>query len=130
MWAGTLLQKPHRALAVQRGLDLEGVYIARVWYGSPGDRYGLRATKRIVAVNGRPTPDLDTFLEVVKAERDRGAVRLKTQDLDGRSDVLTLKLDLEYWPTYSLSRGAEGWTRTRRSQPPSRASSGAPAAPR
>ena len=108
-----MLQEPHRALAAQRGLAPKGVYIARVWYGSPGDRYGLRATKRIVAVDGRPTPDLDAFLEVVREERDRGAVRLKTEDLDGRADVLTLKLDLEYWATYTLERGPHGWTRAR-----------------
>ncbi len=118
LWAGTLLQTPHRALAAQRGLAPEGVYVARVWYGSPGDRYGLRATSRIVAVDGRSTPDLDAFLEVVREKGDRGAVRLKIRDLDGRPDVLTLKLDLEYWATYGLERGAEGWTRTRLTSDP------------
>jgi hypothetical protein len=64
-----------------------------------------------VAVDGRPTPDLDSFLAVVGKGRDRGAVRVKTEDLDGRVDVLTLKLDLEYWATYALERGPEGWSR-------------------
>ena len=119
LWAGALLQKPHRALAAQRGLAPEGVYISRVWYGSPGDRYGLRATKRIVAVNGQPTPDLDSFLEVVSGGRDRGPVRVKTEDLDGRVDVLTLKLDLEYWATYALEREPDGWIRRQISPEPS-----------
>ncbi|MGH0036870.1 MAG: trypsin-like peptidase domain-containing protein [Myxococcota bacterium] len=111
VWAGTLLQTPHRAVAVQRGIEPEGVYVSWFWYGSPANRYGLRATLRIVAVDGRPTPDLDSLLAAVAEKPDRGAVRLSTVDLDGRPNVLTLKLDLEYWPTYELLRGPDGWKR-------------------
>ncbi|MCG8591166.1 MAG: PDZ domain-containing protein, partial [Proteobacteria bacterium] len=111
LWAGTLLQAPHRAIAAQRGLPREGVYVAWYWYGSPANRYRLRATHRIVAVDGQPTRTLDEFAAAVAGKRDRDPVRLRTVDLDGRPDVLTLKLDLEYWPTYALERGANGWAR-------------------
>jgi S1-C subfamily serine protease len=111
VWAGALLQESIRALAAQRGIAREGVYVARYWFGSPANRYGLRATQRIIAVNGVETPDLDTFASVVGGVPDRGAVRLKTLELDGRVDVITLKTDLEYWPTSELLRGASGWTR-------------------
>ncbi len=113
LWAGTLLQSPHRAIASQRKIEREGVYVARFWYGSPANRYGLRSTRRILAVDGIETPDLDRFLEVVQDKPNRGPVRLRIVDLDGKVEVLTLKLDLEFWPTYELMRGAEGWTRTR-----------------
>jgi hypothetical protein len=32
-------------------------------------------------------------------------------DLDGAIEVTTLKLDLEFWPTYELVRDADGWHR-------------------
>jgi S1-C subfamily serine protease len=111
IWAGTLLQRPPRALARQQQLPRDGVYVARYWFGSPANRYGLAASTRILEVDGVPTPDLDSFLAVVGDKPDRGAVRLEAVDLDGRVSVITLKLDLEYWPTYELVRGADGWER-------------------
>ncbi len=126
LWAGTLLQKPIRALARDRSLEREGVYVSRYWYGSPANRYGIRATSRIVEVNGQPTPDLDHLLAAVADAADRGSVRLKTLDLEGRERVITLKLDLEYWPTWELIRGPDGWQRNRISRVPSR--KGAPEA--
>ncbi|MBW2275520.1 MAG: trypsin-like peptidase domain-containing protein [Deltaproteobacteria bacterium] len=113
LWAGALVQEPHRALAAQRNLPKRGVYVARYWYGSPANRYGLSSMNRIIAVDGQPTPDLDRFLEVVSRKPHRGAVRLTTVDLDEKVEVITLMTDLEYWPTYELELGAEGWRRTR-----------------
>jgi S1-C subfamily serine protease len=113
LWAGMLLQRPHRAVAVQRDLPREGVYVARFWYGSPADRYGLRETLRIIAVDGRPTPDLDAFIEAVEGKSHRGSVRLKGVNLDDKVEVITLKQDLEYWPSYELVREPEGWVRRR-----------------
>lgn len=110
-WAGTLLHPVHDAVPAQRGLSRSGVYVAWYWYGSPAAQYGLRATRRILEVDSRPTPDLDAFLAVVQAVPDGGAVKLKTEDLDGRVEVTTLEVDLTYWPTWELVRTAEGWTR-------------------
>jgi len=114
VWAGALLQRPPRALARQQQLPREGVYVARYWFGSPANRYGIPATTRILEVDGTPTPDLDAFLGAVADKPDRGAVRLKMADLDGRISVITLKLDLEYWPTFELVRGPDGWSRMQR----------------
>jgi hypothetical protein len=112
MWAGTVLHAPHAALPSQRGIPPVGVYVAWSWFGSPAGHYSLRPTNRIVAVDGKPTPDLDAFLAAVKDKPDRGTVMLKLVDLDGRPSVMTLVLDLQYWPTYEIRRETDGsWRR-------------------
>lgn len=111
LWAGALLHAPHQAVAAQRGIPPEGVYVSWSWYGAPASRYGLRPTLRVLEVDGVAVPTLDAFLAAVSGRADGGAVRLKTTDLDGRVQVLTLKLDLAYWPTQELRREGDTWTR-------------------
>ena len=110
-WAGATLHAPHRALAAQRGVAPEGVFVAYFLYGSPATRYGLWAGRRIVEVDGQPTPDLDTFLALVRDKADRASVRLRTVTWNGSVEVITLKLDKHYWPAYELRLGPEGWSR-------------------
>lgn len=111
LWAGATLQAPQRALASQRGIAPDGVYVANFTYGSPATRAGLLAGRRIVAVDGQPTPDLDSFLAAVNASRNRESFRLKTLSLNNAVEVITLKPERHYWPTYELRRGQAGWER-------------------
>ena len=110
-WAGALLQDPHRAMAAQRGIDPYGVYIAFFSYGSPATRYGLWAGRRIVEVDDKATPDLQSFVDVVKGKKDKSSVRLKTITWNGSAEVITLKLDNQYWPAYEIRRTEDGWQR-------------------
>jgi len=110
-WAGALLQNPHRSMAVQRGIDPTGVYVAFFSYGSPATRYGLWAGRRIVQVDDTETPDLQTFIDVVANKGDQTSVRLKTVTWNGAVEVITLKLDNQYWPAYEIRRTADGWER-------------------
>ena len=113
IWAGATLQAPHRALAVQRGIGPDGVFVSFFFYGSPATHYGLYAGRRITEVDGQPTPDLDAFIKVVRGKADRASLRLKTVSWNGQTDVITLKLDKHYWPAYELDRQSDGsWTRT------------------
>lgn len=114
IWAGALLHTPPRAIAAQRDAAPEGVYVAWTWFGSPASQDGLGPTSRIVEVDGQPTPDLDAFLAAVSGGADRGAVRLKTLDLDGNVAVRSLRLDLQGWPTSESSRQGEDWVRSAR----------------
>jgi pro-apoptotic serine protease NMA111 len=111
VWAGATLEAPHRALAVQRGVPPQGVFVAYFSYGSPASRYGLWAGRRILEVDGRPTPDLDAFIAAVAGREDRASLRLKTVTWNEAVEVITLKLDRHYWPAYELRSTPAGWER-------------------
>jgi S1-C subfamily serine protease len=111
LWAGAVLHAPHRAMAIQRSIPPQGVFVAYFAYGSPATRYGLYAGRRIVEVDGKPTPDLDSFIAAIQGREDRSSLRLKTVTWNGSTGVTTLKLDQNYWPTYELKRTANGWER-------------------
>jgi S1-C subfamily serine protease len=110
-WAGTLLQAPHRELAVQRGVGTGGVYVSFFNFGSPASRSGLFAGRRIVAVDGEPTPDLDAFVRVATSLGDKESVRLNTMSFNDVPEVITMKLDPQYWPSYELVRDGYEWRR-------------------
>lgn len=111
VWGGAILQEPHRAVAAQRGIPREGVFVAYFAYGSPASHYGLYPGRRIIAVDGQRTPDLDAFRAAVAGKRDGDPVRLMTVNWDGRTEIITLKLDLRYFPTYELRLEPDGWRR-------------------
>jgi S1-C subfamily serine protease len=111
LWAGAVLHAPHRAMSAQRGIPPEGVFVAYFSYGSPATRHKLYAGRRIVEVDGKPTPDLDAFVASIRGRADRSSVRLKTVTWNGTVEVITLKLDRHYWPTYELVRTAAAWER-------------------
>ena len=111
-WAGALLQDPHRAMAAQRGIATDGVYVAYFNYGSPATRYGLWAGRRVVEVNEVATPDLQAFIDAVKDIEHRESIRLKTVTWNGTAEVITLKLDNQYWPAYEVRRKNNGWRRS------------------
>ncbi|OMO95687.1 hypothetical protein COLO4_15722 [Corchorus olitorius] len=103
-WCGCIVQDPHPAVRALGFLPEEGhgVYVARWCHGSPVHRYGLYALQWIVEVNGKPTPDLEAFVNVTKELEHGQFVRVRTVHLNGKPRVLTLKQDLHYWPTWEL----------------------------
>nr|GMC85423.1 protease Do-like 7 [Ipomoea batatas] len=103
-WCGCIVQDPHPAVRALGFLPDEGhgVYVTRWCHGSPAHRYGLYALQWIVEINGKPTPNLEAFLEVTKGLEHEEFVRVRTVHLNGKPRVLTLKQDLHYWPTWEL----------------------------
>jgi S1-C subfamily serine protease len=110
-WAGALVQAPHRELAVQRGVGSGGVYVSFFNFGSPASRSGLFAGRRIIAVDGEATPDLDAFVRVATSLGDQESVRLNTMSFNDVPEVITMKLDPQYWPSYELVRDGYEWRR-------------------
>ena len=111
VWAGATLQAPHRPMAVQRGIEPHGVFIAFFMYGSPASRYKLWAGRRITEVDGIPVPDLDAFIRAVSGRPDGASLRLKTVSWNDAVDIISLRLDQHYWPAYELRRNETGWKR-------------------
>ncbi len=110
-WAGALIQAPHRELAVQRGVGTGGVYVSFFNFGSPASRSGLFAGRRIVSIDGEPTPDLEAFVRVTRSVADKESVRLNTISFNDVPEVITMKLDPQYWPSYELRREGYEWRR-------------------
>jgi len=63
-------------------------------------------------VNEVATPNLQAFINAVKNTEHRESVRLKTVTWNGTAEVITLRLDNEYWPAYEIRRSDDGWRRT------------------
>ena len=113
LWGGLLVQEPHDALARQRYQPTDGVYISYYWTGSPAGRFGLRPMRRVVSVNGEPTPDLTTFAEQVRGLGLGEAVRLTTVDLKGRRRMVTMEADPAWWPLEELAHDGNKWSRAK-----------------
>ena len=96
---------------MQRGVGSGGVYVSFFNFGSPASRSGLFAGRRIVAVDGEPTPNLDSFVDVIGRHADQESVRLNTMSFNDVPEVITMKLDPEYWPSYELRREGYEWKR-------------------
>jgi len=111
IWGGMLLHEPHHEVGAQRGIPRRGVYVAFFWYGTPAQRYGMRATWRIVRVDDVDTPDLPALIEAIEGKSDGDSVRLTVVDLDQRERVVTIVLDEVYWPAMHFQRAETGWER-------------------
>lgn len=110
-WAGLIVHAPHREVAAQSGTVRDGIYGSWIWYGTPAFDSSLRPTRHIVEIDGTPIRSVDDLLALAKTQRDRQAVRVTTESLDGRVQVLTMKLDLRFWPTTEVHWDGSQWVR-------------------
>ncbi|KAI3863697.1 hypothetical protein MKW98_031289 [Papaver atlanticum] len=103
-WCGCIVQEPHPAVRALGFLPGEGrcVYVSGSSDGSLAGRFGLEDTSWIVEVNEKLTPDLDSFVEVIKGLEHGEFVRVRTMTLNGKPEVHSVKQDLHYWPTWEL----------------------------
>ncbi|MCO5604086.1 hypothetical protein L7F22_058244 [Adiantum nelumboides] len=64
-WAGAIIQDSHPSHVYRRIHPQAAMLVLARWsHGSPAHRYGLYALQWIVEINGKCTPDLDTFIQV------------------------------------------------------------------
>lgn len=110
-WAGAFFQEPHGEIALQKGVDVPGVYVAETADGSPARWDGLWRNRFIVAVDGEAVVDLDEFLEHVAAREQDEITRLTVVSMSGRRQIVTVEPEYNFWPTFELLRGEDGWRR-------------------
>ncbi|KAI8963871.1 Pro-apoptotic serine protease NMA111 [Daldinia sp. FL1419] len=113
-FCGAIIHVPHLAVRQQISKLASEVYVSARGRGSPAYQYGLAPTNFITHVNGKPTPDLKTFLENVVKIPDNTYFRLKAMTFDNQPWVITMKKNEHYFPTMEwIKDGSEpcGWKR-------------------
>jgi len=108
-WSGLYLHSPHRAAQQQGNVSDDGVYVASYSYGSPATRYGLYAMRRIVEIDGQPIKNTDDFVKAVKGKEHQESVLIKTLDFRNNANVITLRVDNNYWPFYEIKYQKGRW---------------------
>ncbi|KAI0022639.1 Pro-apoptotic serine protease NMA111 [Xylariomycetidae sp. FL0641] len=113
-FCGALLHVPHLAVRQQISKLHSEIYVSARTRGSPAYQYGLAPTNFITHVNGKPTPDLDSFLKNVTKIPDNTYFRLRAMSFDNVPWVITMKKNEHYFPTMEyIKDGSEpcGWRR-------------------
>lgn len=65
-FCGAILHRPHQAVRQQISKLHSEVYVSSRIRGSPAYQYGVAPTNFITHVNGRPTPDLESFISATR----------------------------------------------------------------
>ncbi|OQE18348.1 hypothetical protein PENSTE_c018G02255 [Penicillium steckii] len=98
VFCGAVLQKPHHAVRQQISKLHSEIYVSARSRGSPAYHYGLAPTNFLTAVNGVPTPNLDSFVEEVRKIPDNTYFRLRAVTFDNVPWVVTMKKNDHYFP--------------------------------
>jgi len=114
LWAGALVQAPHRELALQRGIEPQGVYVSYVFHGSPANRSGLNAMLRIVEINGEKVETIDVFKQLIEQYKKNNFLQIKVLDLLNRESLISVKQNKYYWPDREIYRINDEWKSSER----------------
>ncbi|KAK3324742.1 trypsin-like cysteine/serine peptidase domain-containing protein [Cercophora scortea] len=113
-FCGAIIHRPHHAVRQQISKLFSEVYVSARTRGSPSYQYGLAPTNFITHVNGKPTPDLESFLAAVVKIPDNTYFRLRAMTFDSVPWVVTMKKNEHYFPTMEWRKDASeecGWRR-------------------
>ncbi|PHH72780.1 hypothetical protein CDD82_5804 [Ophiocordyceps australis] len=113
-FCGAILHRPHHAVRQQISKLHSEVYVSSRIRGSPAYQYGVAPTNFITHVNGRSTPDLESFIEATRQIPDNTYFRLKAVTFDSVPWVITMKKNDHYFPTVEWIKDSSeecGWRR-------------------
>ncbi|SCV02824.1 LAME_0H05512g1_1 [Lachancea meyersii CBS 8951] len=106
VFAGCILQTPHHAVLQAMSSIPSGVYCTFRGQSSPATQYGIASTNFITHINEIETPDLETFVKVVKAIPDNTYCKIRLVTFDNVPFAISLKTNYHYFPTAELKRDA------------------------
>lgn len=104
VFAGCVLQAPHHAVRQVKTSIPSEVYAVSRGTSSLALQYGIEVTNFITHVNDQSTPDLDTFLKVVKEIPDNTYCKLRLMTFDDVPFAISLKTNYHYFPTVELRK--------------------------
>lgn len=107
IWSGAILQAPHQSVRQLMNNLPSSIYVISRAHGSPARHYGIHSTNFITHINDVETPDLDSFMKVVKTIPDNTYVKLRCVTYDNIPYAVTLKTNYHYFPTTELKRDDE-----------------------
>lgn len=110
-WAGAYFQMPFTDIGFQKSVTFPGVYIADTDDGSPALWDGLYRNRFVVAIDGQPVSNLDEFLKIAQQKGQDQITRLTTISMSGRQNIITIEPEYNFWPTFEINRGEDGWQR-------------------
>ncbi|KAJ3085914.1 hypothetical protein HK102_013689 [Quaeritorhiza haematococci] len=87
VWAGAVIQEPHRAVLQQSKHLPSQVYVCARAKGSPAYMYGMVPTQWVTQINGKPTRTLDEFMDAVKDLPDNEYSSISTGVLRDRQSM-------------------------------------------
>ncbi|KAI5821246.1 trypsin-like cysteine/serine peptidase domain-containing protein [Pyronema omphalodes] len=111
IFCGAVLHRPHHAVRQQISKMHSEIYVSARTRGSPAYQYQLVPTNFITAVNGKKTPDLDSFLAEVSKIPDNTYFRLRVMTFDNVPFVISIKKNEHYFPTMEFIRQGDSWKR-------------------
>lgn len=110
-WAGATFQESFTDIGFQKGVDFPGVYISSTAEGSPALWDRLYRNRFVVAVEGEQVSNLDEFLAQVRQRGQDEITRLTIVSMSGRKDIVTVKPEYNFWPTFEIMRNKNNWQR-------------------
>jgi pro-apoptotic serine protease NMA111 len=127
-WAGAIVHETHSAVLEQvtpefvrvcereELSDIEhAVYISSVMSGCPSYK-DLGTIQWILEIDGCRIRSLDDLLEIISSLRRRSEeeeyIQVKVLRRNGRTEVVSVRLDSKFWPAWILERKENAWVRT------------------
>lgn len=109
IWCGAVIQKPHLGVLQQMEKIPSEVYVTHRSSGGPALQYGLASVSFITHINDIETPDLDTFINVVKGIPDSTYIKIRVVSFDMLPVAISIKTNYHYFPTSEFKKVEGEW---------------------